>query len=86
MVRADLRATQAGEIGLGFLCRLKWANERHDTWTQLENNLFKQHARENIAMSISGQTRSINVKDDKTATILFEYVEEIPIKETITTN
>ncbi len=36
-------------------------------------------------MSISGQTRSIRVEDDKTATILFEYVEEIPVEEKKTT-
>jgi len=80
-----LPAIVGGAESCGFLCRLKWANERGDTWTQLEDSLFKQHAREDISMSISGQTRSIEVEDDKTATILFEYVEEIPVEETKTT-
>ena len=74
-----------GAESCNFLCRLKWANERGDTWTQLEDSLFKRHARENISISISGQTRSIKVEDDKTATILFEYVEEVPVEETKTT-
>jgi hypothetical protein len=80
-----LPAIVGGAESCGFLCRLKWANERGDTWTQLEDSLFKQHAREDLSMSISGQTRSTIVEDDKTATILFEYVEEIPIEETKTT-
>jgi hypothetical protein len=80
-----LPAMVGGAESCGFLCRLKWANERGDTWTQLEDGLFKRHAREDISMSISGQTRSITVEDDKTATILFEYVEEIPFEETKTT-
>jgi hypothetical protein len=80
-----LPAIVGGAESCGFLCRLKRANERGDTWTQLEDSLFKQHAREDISMSISGQTRSITVADDKTATILFEYVEEIPVEETKTT-
>ncbi len=80
-----LPAIVGGAESCGFLCRLKWANERGDTWAQLEDSLFKQHAREDISMSISGQTRSITVEDDKTATILFEYVEEIPVEETKTT-
>ena len=80
-----LPAMVGGAESCGFLCRLKWANERGDTWTQLEDSLFKRHARENISISISGQTRSIKVEDDKTATILFEYVEEVPVEETKTT-
>jgi hypothetical protein len=80
-----LPAIVGGAESCGFLCRLKWANERGDTWTQLADELFKQHARENLSMSISGQTRSTIVEDDKTATILFEYVEEVPVEETKTT-
>ena len=80
-----LPAIVGGAESCGFLCRLKWANERGDTWTQLADELFKHHARENLSISISGQTRSTIVEDDKTATILFEYVEEIPVEETKTT-
>ena len=80
-----LPAMVGGAESCNFLCRLKWANERGDTWTQLEDSLFKRHAREDISMSISGQTRSIKVEDDKTATILFEYVEEVPVEEPKTT-
>ena len=77
-----LPAIVGGAESCGFLCRLKWANERGDTWTQLEDSLFKRYARENLSISISGRTRSIHVEDDKTATILFEYVEEVPVEET----
>ncbi len=80
-----LPAIVGGAESCGFLCRLKWANERGDTWTQLEDDLFKRHARENTSIAISGQTRSIKVEDDKTATILFEYVEEVPVEEEKTT-
>ena len=80
-----LPAIVGGAESCGFLCRLKWANERGDTWTQLEDSLFKRHAWENTSIAISGQTRSIKVEDDKTATILFEYVEEVPVEEEKTT-
>ncbi len=80
-----LPAIVGGAESCGFLCRLKWANERGDTWTQLEDDLFKRHARENTSIAVSGQTRSIKVEDDKTATILFEYVEEVPVEDEKTT-
>ncbi len=80
-----LPAIVGGAESCSFLCRLKWANERGDTWTQLEDGLFKRHARENTSIAVSGQTRSIKVEDDKTATILFEYVEEVPVEEEKTT-
>ncbi|MCH8809214.1 MAG: hypothetical protein IH993_05190, partial [Proteobacteria bacterium] len=37
------------------------------------------------SIAVSGQTRSIKVEDDKTATILFEYVEEVPVADEKTT-
>ena len=80
-----LPAIVGGYESCSFLCRLKRANERGDTWTQLEDSLFKRHARESTSIAVSGQVRSIQVKDDKTATILFEYIEEIPFEEEKTT-
>ena len=80
-----LPAIVGGYDSCSFLCRLKRANERGDTWTQLEDSLFKRHARESTSIAVSGQVRSIQVKDDKTATILFEYIEEIPFEEEKTT-
>ena len=80
-----LPAIVGGGESCSFLCRLKRANERGETWTQLEDSLFKRHARENTSIAVSGQVRSIRVKDDKTATILFEYIEEVPIDDKKTT-
>ena len=64
-----------------FLCRLKWANERRDTWTQLEDSLFNRYTREISSVPVSSVVRSIQVKDDRTATILIENIQEIPIEE-----
>ncbi len=80
-----LPAIVGGYESCSFLCRLKRANERGDTWTQLEDSLFKRHARENTSIAVSGEVRSIQVKDDKTATILIENVEEVPIEGDKTT-
>ena len=80
-----LPAIVGGAESCSFMGRLKWANERGDTWTQLDDGLFKRHARESTSIAVSGQTRSIQVEDDKTATILFEYVEEVPVQEEKTT-
>ena len=68
-----------------FLCRLKVANEMGITWTQLKDSVLKQHARENTSMPVSSEVRSIQVEDDKTATILIEHVEEVPIEAERTT-
>jgi hypothetical protein len=68
-----------------FMCRLRLANERGVTWTQIEDSIFKRRARENKSIPLTGEVRSIQVEDDKTATILFEYIEEVPIEGERTT-
>ncbi len=68
-----------------FMCRLRLANERGVTWTQIEDSILKRRARENKSIPLTGEVRSIQVEDDKTATILFEYIEEVPIEGERTT-
>ncbi len=68
-----------------FMCRLKLANERGVTWTQIEDSIFQRRARENKSIPLTGEVRSIQVEDDKTATILFEYIEVVPIEVKRTT-
>lgn len=80
-----LPAIVGGAESCSFLCRLKRANERGTTWTQLADSVLKRHARENTSISVSSEVRSIQVEDDKTATILIENVEEVPIEEERTT-
>ncbi len=80
-----LPAIVGGAESCGFLCRLKRDNEKGITWTQLEDSLFKRYTREVRSIPVSSVVRSIQVKDDKTATILIENVQEIPIEEERTT-
>ncbi len=74
-----------GAESCSFLCRLKRDNEKGITWTQLEASLFKRYTTEISSIPVSSVVRSIQVKDDKTATILIENVQEIPIEEERTT-
>ena len=68
-----------GAESCSFLCRLKRDNEKGITWTQLEDSLFKRYTREDSSAQVSSVVRSIRVKDNKTATIMIENVQEIPI-------
>ncbi len=78
----DLLPAIVGGFGsCNFLCRLKQANERGDSWTQLEESLFKQYTREDSSVPVSSLVRSIQAKDDKSATILIENIQEIPVEE-----
>ncbi len=76
-----LPAIVGGYESCSFLCRLKRDNKKGITWTQLEDSLFKRYSREISSIPVSSVVRSIQVKDDKTATILVENVQEIPILE-----
>ncbi len=80
-----LPAIVGGAESCSFLCRLKRDNEKGITWTQLEDSLFKRYTSEISSIPVSSVVRSIQVKDDKTATILIENVQEIPIEEERTT-
>ena len=74
-----------GAESCSFLCRLKRDNEKGITWTQLEDSLFKRYTREDSSAQVSSVVRSIRVKDNKTATIMIENVQEIPIDDEKTT-
>ena len=80
-----LPAIVGGYESCSFLCRLKRDNEKGITWTQLEDSFFKRYTSEISSIPVSSVVRSIQVKDDKTATILIENVQEIPIEEERTT-
>ncbi len=80
-----LPAIVGGYESCSFLCRLKRDNEKGITWTQLEDSLFKRYTKEISSIPVSSVVRSIQVKDEKTATILIENVQEIPIEEEKTT-
>ena len=80
-----LPAIVGGGGSCNFLCRLKRDNKKGITWTQHQDSLFKQYTTEISSIPVSSVVRSIQVKDDKTATILIENVQEIPIEEERTT-
>ena len=80
-----LPAFISGSGSCSFLCRLKRDNKEGITWTQHEDSIFKRYVTESGSVPVSSVVRSIQVEDDRTATILIENVQELPIEEERTT-